>query len=81
MNEQQLYESATANDTSTACAVGGSSSNENIRKHTFSALYLGQPDCDGQSSAKVEICENDDRDDRASSVSIDSVSPLLGGCH
>ena len=78
MHERQLYESATVNDT----VVGGSLSNENnIRKPTFSALYLGQPDCVGQNLAKVEICENDDQDERASLVSTDSASPLLGGCH
>ena len=77
MNERQLYESATANTS----AARGSFSNNNMGKPTFSALYLGQPDCDRKRLAEVEINVNDDQEDRASLASIESTSPLLEDCH
>ena len=72
-NEQQLYERATANNS----AARGSPSN-GIKKPMSSALYLGQPDCDRNTSVEVV---NDDQDDRASLTSTDSSSPLLNDCH
>ena len=73
INEQQLYESATANNS----AARGSPSND-IKKPTSSALYLGQPDCDKNTSVEVV---NDDQDDEASLTSTDSLSRLLDDCN
>ena len=79
MTERELNVSANTNDT----AVRGSLSNKNKNngKPTFSALYLGQPNCCRQNSAKVETNENIDQDDRSSSASTDSISPLLDDCN
>ncbi len=76
-NERQLdlYETATANNST---ARGCTSNDNNIRKPTFSALYLGPPDSAGQSSVRAEISKNYDEDDRAS---MDSSSPLLDYYH